>query len=387
MKKWFGSLLFATMIAGGLSGCSSEEDSVVMAPVPDVQSQFQPETDWSASVGHGVEHYFSRLRPHSAYGKIFVASRDGIVKALDPTTGKTLWEKDLGDEEQTFLSGGISTGLNQLYIGSETGILYAMDAETGELKWKQDVSGEILAAPVTESDLVIIHTSEGNLIALEQKTGKQQWTISTEVPNLTLRGDSTPVTVSGGIFWGTANGRLAAAIASSGQMIWQQSIGTPKGATEIDRLIDVDSSPLVIGSTLYTVGYNGKLVAIDLRSGKPLWKRNYSSATNIATDGGKIFVVTDQDYLTAVDARSGTEIWTNRQLENRLVTEPVIIHNYVVVGDSEGYLYWIDRNTGEFVSEQHVSSSGFAVAPIVLSDGGYLVMTRDGDVKKLTINQ
>ncbi|SHO58090.1 outer membrane protein assembly factor BamB [Vibrio quintilis] len=387
MKKWFGSLLLATVIAGGLTGCSSEEDSVVMAPVPDVKSQFKPESDWSTSVGHGVQHFFSKLRPHSAYGKIFVASRDGIVKALDPADGKKLWETDLGDEHRTYLSGGIQTGLNQVYVGSETGLLYAMDAETGTLKWQQDISGEILAAPVTEGDLVIVHTSEGNLIALEQKTGKKQWTISTEVPNLTLRGDSTPVTVSGGIFWGTANGRLAAAIASSGQLIWQQSIGTPKGATEIDRLIDVDSSPLIIGSTLYTIGYNGQLVAIDLRSGKPLWKRNYSSATNIATDGGKIFIVTDQDHLVAVDARSGTEIWKNHQLEHRLVTEPVLIHNYVVVGDSEGYLYWIDRNTGEFVAEQYVNSSGFAVAPIALQDGGYLLITRNGDVKKLTINQ
>jgi outer membrane protein assembly factor BamB len=96
--------------------------------------------------------------------------------------------------------------------------------------------------------------------------------------------------------------------------------------------------------------------------------------------------VTDQDHLVAVDARSGTELWTNDLLEYRLVTAPVMIDSYVVVGDSEGYLYWIDRSSGDFVAQQQVDSSGFAVAPIAVS-GGYVLMTRNGAVKKLTISE
>ncbi len=88
------------------------------------------------------------------------------------------------------------------------------------------------------------------MIALDESTGEQRWALSTEVPNLTLRGDSTPTAIGGGVFWGTANGRLAAAIVERGQLIWQQPVGTPKGATEIDRLVDVDSSPVVLGGTL-----------------------------------------------------------------------------------------------------------------------------------------
>jgi outer membrane protein assembly factor BamB len=88
----------------------------------------------------------------------------------------------------------------------------------------------------------------------------------------------------------------------------------------------------------------------------------------------------------AFDARSGTELWNNDQLENRLLTAPTIINQYVVVGDSEGYLHWIDRSSGEFVAQQEVDSSGFAVAPITIP-GGYVLMTRNGDVKKLTISE
>ncbi len=355
-----------------------------MAPVPVVKSEFTPKSDWSASVGGGVGHYFSKLSPESAYGKIYVASRDGEVKALDPSNGKTLWNVDLEQDTPARLSGGIASAYGQIYIGSENGEVIALNAETGEEAWRANVEGEVLAAPVADSSLVIVNTSRGALIALDEKTGEQKWTISTEVPNLTLRGDSRPVAASGGVFWGTSGGRLAAAISERGQLIWQQPVGQPKGATEIDRLVDVDSSPLIIGATLYTVGFNGQLIAIDLRSGNPMWKRNYSSSTDIASDGGRLFVITDKDHVIAVDARSGTELWSNDQLQNRLLTAPVLINGFVVVGDSEGYLHWIDRSTGEFVAQQLVNDSGFAVSPLALSDG-YLVITRDGKIKKLTI--
>ncbi|MGF1722591.1 outer membrane protein assembly factor BamB [Vibrio kyushuensis] len=386
MNKLLSRLLMSAIAVGTLIGCASEEDTIIMAPVPMVTSEFTPEQQWRASAGGGVGHYFSKLTPEYAYGHVFVASRDGVVKALDPENGKTLWQTDLEEDVSARLSGGITAAYSQIYIGSENGQLIALDAKTGELAWRVDVDGEVLAAPVADSNMIIVNTSRGMLIALEQSTGVQKWAISTDVPNLTLRGDSAPVTVSGGVFWGTANGRLAAAIVERGQLIWQQPIGMPQGSTEIDRLVDVDASPVVIGSTLYIVGFNGQLTSIDLQSGRPMWKRSYSSATDLATDGSRIYLVTDQDHLIAVDARSGTEIWSNKDLEYRQLTAPVIIDNRVVVGDSEGYLHWLDRSSGEFVAQQLVDDSGFAVGPTAIPDG-YVIVTRNGDVKKLTINK
>ncbi|MCK6265390.1 outer membrane protein assembly factor BamB [Vibrio sp. ZSDE26] len=386
MKKILSRLLMSAVAVGTLIGCASEEDTIIMAPVPVVTSEFTPDQQWSASAGKGVGHFFSKLAPEYAYGKVFVASRDGLVKALDPENGKTLWQNDLEEEVSARLSGGIVAAYNQIYIGSENGQLIALNQETGELAWRVVVDGEVLAAPVADSNMIIVNTSRGMLIAVDQSTGEQKWTISTDVPNLTLRGDSAPVTVSGGVFWGTANGRLAAAIVERGQLIWQQPIGMPQGSTEIDRLVDVDASPVVIGSTLYIVGFNGQLTSIDLQSGRSMWKRTYSSATDLATDGSRIYLVTDKDYLVAVDARSGTELWSNKKLEYRQLTAPVIVNNHVVVGDSEGYLHWINRTSGEFVAQQLVDDSGFAVGPTVTPDG-YVIVTRNGDVKKLTINK
>lgn len=384
MKKMFNRSLAISAIALGLLGCSSEEDTIVMAPLPVVNSQFTPTTEWSASIGDGVGHYFSKLSPVYAYDKVFVASRDGEVKALDPETGDTLWEQDLSEDGPARLSGGLTASYDKLYIGTENGEAFALSVEDGSIVWQQKVDGEILAKPLADESLVMLHTSKGSLIALKQDSGEQAWDISNEVPNLTLRGDSSPVSISGGVFWGMANGRLAAALIQRGQLLWQQPIGTPKGSTEIDRLVDVDASPLIIGSNLYAVGVNGQLVAIDLRSGAPMWKRTYSSATDLATDGSRIFVVTDKDHISAVDIRSGTELWSNESLEYRQLTAPVMLGDYLVVADGEGYLHWLDRTSGKFVAQQLIDDEGIATAPIE-TDDGFIIIDRDGGIKKMQI--
>ncbi|MGB2078423.1 MAG: outer membrane protein assembly factor BamB [Vibrio sp.] len=385
MKKLFQRTLAITGITLAIMGCSSEEDNIVMSPLPEVQSEFTPTTVWSNSVGSGVGQFFSKLAPaYDGIDKIFVASRDGDVKAINSDTGETVWDIEIESKGPARLAGGITAALDKMVIGSENGMVYAISNDDGSILWQQKVDGEIVSKPLIDSGLVVVNTSKGSLVGLSELDGSQMWEINNDVPNLTLRGESSPVTVAGGVFWGMSNGRLGAAILERGQVLWQQPIGTPKGATEIDRIVDVDSTPLIVDSTLFTVGINGQLVAVDLRSGQPMWKRPYSSALDLASDGSDVFVVTDKDRVAAVDMRSGTELWSNKKLEYRQLTAPTVINNYVVVGDTEGYLHWMDPYSGDFVAQQLIEKDGIAVPPLVLSDG-YVVVTRDGSVKKMAI--
>ncbi|KEY91684.1 lipoprotein yfgL [Candidatus Photodesmus blepharus] len=381
MRKLFSNELIFVVFLQVIVGCAGTEGTFV----PKVQSSFIPIEEWTVSVGQGVGHHFSKLTPKYAYGKIYVASRSGLIKALNPEDGATLWENNLERDISARLSGGISAAYSKLFIGTENGQLIALDVECGKLIWFTDVGGEVLSSPVTDSNMVIVNTNRGALVALEQDSGKKKWTVQTDVPSLTLRGDSTPVAIWGTVFWGTADGYLAAATLEQGELIWRKIVSLPQGGTEISRLVDVDSLPLVLGNNLFAVGINGKLVAVDLYSGQLIWKRTYSSAIDLVSDGSRIFIVTDIDRLVAVDPQSGAEIWKNHQLSNRLLTSPKIINGYLVVGDNEGYLHWIDRKNGELIAQQMVDDSGFAVGPIEIP-GGYVLITRNGNLKKLAIN-
>ncbi|MCW8328048.1 outer membrane protein assembly factor BamB [Photobacterium sp. SDRW27] len=382
MQKVLKQAVSVALAVGILAGCAGEEDTIQMAPLPQVESAFAPVQNWTQTVGDGVGHYFSKLTPAVGYGKIFVADRNGVVKALDPADGKVIWQQDLEVDVTAKLAGGIALSYGKLFIGSENAEVIALDEETGEEVWRTTVEGEVLAKPLVDEGLVVVNTSRGILQALDADSGEPKWQLSSEVPTLTLRGDSSPVAISGGIFWGQANGRLAGALMNNGQMLWQQPIGSPKGATEIDRLVDVDATPVIAGDRLFAIGYNGSLVSIELRTGQAAWKRNYSSATDFVIDGSQLYLVTDKDHVVAVDTRSGTELWQNQNLEYRLLSAPTVVNGYVVLGDSEGYLHWLDPNTGDFVAQQQTDGSGIAVPPLPVSDG-YLVVTRDGRINKM----
>lgn len=383
MQKVFKQAVSVVLAVGILAGCAGEEDTIQMAPLPKVESAFVPVKTWSQSIGDGVGHYFSKLSPAVGYGKIFVADRNGLVRALDPENGKALWEQGLEGDVTAKLAGGISLSYGKVFIGSENAEVIALDEETGAVIWRTKVEGEVLSKPLVDEGMVVVNTSRGILQALDADSGELKWQLSSEVPTLTLRGESSPVSISGGIFWGQANGRLAGALMNNGQMLWQQPIGTPKGATEIDRLVDVDATPVIAGERLYAISYNGNLVSIELRTGQVAWKRSYSSATDFVIDGSQLYLVTDKDHVVAVDIRSGTELWQNQNLEYRLLSAPSVVNGYVVVGDSEGYLHWLDPYTGDFVAQQETDDSGIAVPPVLLNDGGYLVVTRDGRINKM----
>ena len=67
-----------------LSGCSlfsGEEDVVKMSPLPVVENQFTPSTEWSTSVGNGIGDFYSNLHPALADNVVYAASRAGVVKA------------------------------------------------------------------------------------------------------------------------------------------------------------------------------------------------------------------------------------------------------------------------------------------------------------------
>ena len=256
----FSCLLLGSVL---LYGCSSEEDVIKMAEVPVVESAFHPETAWSHGIGSGVGKYYSHLQPVIVGDKIFAASRDGDVYAFDKSSGSKLWNVDLSDQpfyedkRSARLSGGLAAAEGRIYVGSENGQLLALSQETGELVWHTDVGGEVLASPATESGKVVVVTGAGQLLALDGETGKIDWTVTSEQPNLTLRGTSAPVIAAGGVLYGRADGKIGIVLLQNGQLVNETRVATPHGQTDLDRMVDVDAEPVIVNDELYAVAYNG----------------------------------------------------------------------------------------------------------------------------------
>ena len=377
--------LTALLLGLSLVACSSQPDLNPMSPLPDVGNTLKANTLWSGSIGNGVGEYYSQLSPVVEGDRLFAASRDGYLAAYDKETGKRQWllrlDKLAVNEQQRSprIAGGLAAAYGNLYFGSENGLVYAVSQADGELLWTQRVAGEVLAAPAVDEGKVVVHTSAGNLIALDSATGAQQWLLRNEQPSLTLRSQATPVTAGGAVLYGRADGRLGIALLASGQPVRDTRIANPRGATELERMVDVAAKPVILGDILFTIAYNGQLTAHQLISGQELWKRQYQGSQDLSTDGRLLYISDSRSHLFAVDARSGMEVWSNTELENRQLTASVVFGDYLVAGDAQGYLYWFDSQTGDLKSLQRVDSKGLYVAPVVAGNTLY-VQSRSGDL-------
>ncbi|MUH72361.1 outer membrane protein assembly factor BamB [Psychrosphaera haliotis] len=417
MKSSVIKLAFLTTLSTSmLMGCETTEENEAtrIAELKSINITRDVEVEWRKQAGSGVENYFSNLQPAVVGDVIFAASRKGEVLAYNKLTGKMIWETDtrsnppsfydkltFGDRETDKLSGGITAAYKNIYIGSENGEVIALSQESGELLWRQKVDGEVVAAPDAGDGWVAVSTTSGNVVVLHPDSGEMRWQAETTVPALTLRGTSSPTIESGGVLVGTATGKLQVMLLDQGLLAWDAQIAVVKGTTELERLIDVDSKPIVVGPDAYMIAYNGNLAAVDIQSGRVKWKREYSSYRNLTLDTGIIYLTDAKGFVTAVEASTGVEKWTNNDFYNRRLSQPVVYKDTIVVGDFEGYYHFLDKNSGVEISRYKLDDwdySAFrwfvswftsedrrAYASPVASEELLYIQTRDGELTALRL--
>ena len=247
------------------------------------------------------------------------------------------------------------------------------------LRWRSRVSSEVLAPPQHGSGTVIAYAVDGKVFALDAQTGKIRWQFDTQVPLLTLRGLATPRIVDDRVLVGLANGRVLALQLSDGKNLWSTEVAPARGRSEIERLVDVDATPLVLGDVAYCVAFQGQVTAISIATGRVLWARELSSTADMAYDDEALYVTSPDGSLTALTRSAGEILWRQDALQYRYVTGPARLGEYLIVGDIEGYMHWLDRHTGNIVHRKRLDDAPIGSEPIVagsqvffLSRGGIL---------------
>ena len=136
-------------------------------------------------------------------------------------------------------------------------------------------------------------------------------------------------------------------------------------------------TPVVADGRVYAIAYNGNLVAMDMRSGQILWKRDFGSVNELVLDGESLYVVDQDDNVYGLRAADGVTMWSQDKLLHRNLSAPEIFNGYLVVGDGEGYLHWLDTSNGQFVAQNKLNSSGILSRPSIAGDK-LMVQARDG---------
>ena len=153
----------------------------------------------------------------------------------------------------------------------------------------------------------------------------------------------------GGLFVGTAGGKLLALDLATGNVGWEGNVATPKGATELERIADVTSLPLVDEQQACAVAYQGRVACFDILRGTLNWSRDVSSLDGLAADARYLYVTDDKGAVHALDKTTGASAWKQDKLAQRRPGGPQLVGDYVAVVDVEGYVHLLDRNDGSLV--------------------------------------
>ena len=332
-----------------------------------IEQEVQLNRQWSVSVGNGQGRNYTEITPALDAGMIYAASQNGNVAAVNAETGDIRWRTDL----EIAITGGVGAGDGLVMIGTEDAEVVALDQVTGEILWRQPVSSEVLSGPQTDGEVVVAQTVDGKLLGLNAEDGAQRWIYETSLPALTLRGTSIPViTSTGSVVAGFSNGTLISVSSDTGVWQWEERVAVPEGQYDIDRVIDVDGDLLLDGTRIFASSYQGNLMAFDVATGRIVWGMEASSYHGLEQGFGNLYYCSDKSIVTAVRDNSEDVVWENTDLENRALTAPKSIGNYIAVADFEGYVHLISQIDGRIVGRTEVDGDG--VRSNMLADNGRL---------------
>ena len=359
----------ATLCLTKLFACSTQEEKEQgPAPLPEFKAERDFDKMWSHGIGNGQGELYNRLTPAVHGSKIIAAAANGDVEAYDRLTGRSLWDADIDRP----ISGGVGIGCGLAFVASEDGGVWALSEETGKTQWHIQLNAQVLAPPVCESDVVAVLTFSGDLFGLSAANGEKKWSYNGTAPVLSLRASAAPLLHNGAVIAGLGTGKVIALQLENGTQLWEARVGVSQGSSEIERQIDVGGDMLIDDDTLYVASFQGRLAAIDLRSGRRSWDAAASSYVGLSEGYGNVYLTGAAGSVTAFSKNNQGVRWEQTALARRQLSGSAVLDNYVVVGDIEGYLHLLSQIDGHFAARMRVDSDGIRVAPIVVDDVMYV---------------
>jgi len=351
-----------------LTACGGEVDNSA-PPAQLVEFKETLSLKQLSEITYGVsDSQYTRIKPLVLDKEIVFSDSKGNVTVFDKNDFSIRWQKTYTADYTSAIGGNSALYL----LGTRSGDVISIEPASGEINWRVTLSSEVLAAPVMSGNTVIVKTVDGQLTALNAKTGKQQWIYQRAVPALSVRGNSVPYIFQDKVMTGLDNGKLVILNVDTGVLFWEKTISIPRGRSEVERLVDLDVDLIVDKNIVYIAGFQGRVVALDLKTGGFLWAKKMSVTRNMTLEGNKLYITDDNSHVWSLDATTGATNWKQSEFSHRKLTSPTSMGDNLLLADAQGYLHVISKADGHQIVRAQIDASGLDVQPLVMNDKIYL---------------
>lgn len=363
-----------TDVSERLFGRQSTE---IPSELNEIKTTAQAKVLWSSRLEMSEDDDFT---PAIDNGYIYAAGSKGEVLKLSAASGKQEWRVNLGEA----ITGGVGIGANLVLIGTKSGYVVAYDFN-GKMLWKAKVSSQVLSAPKVDFGVVVVRCGDSRIYGLNAVDGSRKWIYERATPPLSLKSSAGVVLDGGAAYAGFAGGKLISLRVEDGKVLWEVSVAQPKGTTEIERIADITSLPVVDGSLVYAVAYQGKVAAVDRATGRIAWSRDISSYTGLNAEDARVFVSHAASSVYALDFSTGKTYWRQGDLRQRRITAPLPMGNVIAIGDVEGYVHLLNREDGVFVGRLQIEEAPIMPQMVALGTSTIIAQTRKGGIYAISL--
>lgn len=363
---WLLGAALASALVAGCSSSSKPKPAALEALTPQIAGR----QVWQGQRLEGGVSF--PLAVTAIKGRFFVAGDDGVVSAVDASTGREAWRGNAGAK----LSAGVGSDGRFAAVVTRKDELVVMEA--GAVLWRAALDSSVATAPLVAGERVFVVGVDRVVHAFDALDGRRLWTLRRPGDPLTLSQAGVLAAYKDTLLVGQGP-RLAGIDPLRGVLRWEVPLAAPRGTNEVERLADLVSPGVRAGDTVCARAFQSAVACANVERGNLLWTKTFGGTDGVAGDAQLVVAADASDRLTAWRTATGEVAWSSEALLYRDLGSPLLVGDTVVFGDASGTLHWLARDSGAPLLRLPTDGSGLAAAPVAIGST-LLAVTKGGGV-------
>ena len=325
-------------------------------------------------------------------GRVYALDASGTVSAYSLSGGSAVWRASLepsvdnskkvafnasnlfslGGSDGGGYGGGLAADGGRIYAASGFGTVIALDPSSGKRIWEKTVGAPVRSSPTAASERVFVLTTEGRIICLSAVDGTELWSARGLPQQASLTLNSSPAVDGDVVVAPFPSGDILALKISDGTSLWTENLARTRTTSQLTSLSDA-ARPAIDSGVVFAIGHGGRMVATQIKTGERIWSLNVAGTQTPWVAGDTVFVVDTTGQVMAIARHDGRVRWTAKLPGGTTWSGPTLASGTLWLASNKGQLVGVDAATGRVASQQDIGEPVY-IAPIV-AQGKMFVLT------------